>query len=122
MIGKIARSLLRIRYIVLGGVAGGAATMANKFEEFKRNLPDFSWMFPDKETRDDWRFKFRLQAARCRNWLESVANSEAGSSFASGILTRCTSFILEIAEKIWTTLWNFISFLALLTFLDSNAI
>lgn len=85
LIGKIARNLIRIRYIVLGGVAGGAATLANKFEEFKQTLPDFSWMFPDKETRDDWRFKFRLQTARFRNWLESVANSEAGSSFASGV-------------------------------------
>ena len=44
------RSVLKIRYLLLGGAIGGGASIARQYEEWKRNLPDADWikeMVPD---------------------------------------------------------------------------
>ena len=44
------RSVLKIRYLLLGGAIGGGASIARQYEEWKRNLPDTDWikeMVPD---------------------------------------------------------------------------
>ena len=44
------RSVLKLRYLLLGGAIGGGASLASQYEEWKRNLPDTDWikdMVPD---------------------------------------------------------------------------
>jgi len=38
------RSLLKLRYLVLGGAIGGGASLARQYEEWKNNLPDTEWI------------------------------------------------------------------------------
>jgi len=40
----IVRSVLKIRYLLLGGALGGGASLAKQYEEWKKNLPDTDWM------------------------------------------------------------------------------
>ena len=44
------RSVLKIRYLLLGGAIGGGASIARQYEDWKKNLPDTDWikeMVPD---------------------------------------------------------------------------
>jgi len=44
------RSVLKLRYLLLGGAIGGGASIARQYEEWKKNLPDTDWikeMVPD---------------------------------------------------------------------------
>lgn len=44
------RSVLKLRYLLLGGAIGGGASVARQYEEWKKNLPDTDWikeMVPD---------------------------------------------------------------------------
>ena len=46
----VIRSVLKIRYLLLGGALGGGASLAKQYEEWKKNLPDTDWikdMVPD---------------------------------------------------------------------------
>jgi len=38
------RSVLKIRYLLLGGAVGGGASIARQYEEWKNNLPDTDWI------------------------------------------------------------------------------
>ena len=38
------RSVLKIRYLLLGGAIGGGASIARQYEEWKQNLPDTDWI------------------------------------------------------------------------------
>merc|ERR1711936_1536206 len=40
----IVRSVLKIRYLLLGGALGGGASLAKQYEEWKKNLPDTDWV------------------------------------------------------------------------------
>ncbi|CAI9719993.1 dynamin-like 120 kDa protein, mitochondrial isoform X1 [Octopus vulgaris] len=41
---RIAGRLLKVRYILVGGTIGGGYTISKKYEEFKDQLPDTSWL------------------------------------------------------------------------------
>lgn len=43
-IPTILRSVLKIRYLLLGGALGGGASLAKQYEEWKKNLPDTDWI------------------------------------------------------------------------------
>lgn len=38
------RSVLKIRYLLLGGAIGGGASIAKQYEEWKKSLPDTDWI------------------------------------------------------------------------------
>ena len=38
------RSVLKIRYLLLGGALGGGASLAKQYEDWKKNLPDTDWV------------------------------------------------------------------------------
>ena len=38
------RSVLKLRYLLLGGAIGGGASIARQYEEWKNNLPDTDWI------------------------------------------------------------------------------
>merc|ERR1719318_2508787 len=38
------RSVLKLRYLLLGGAIGGGASVARQYEEWKKNLPDTEWI------------------------------------------------------------------------------
>merc|ERR1712203_238915 len=40
----IVRSVLKIRYLLLGGALGGGASLAKQYEEWKKGLPDTDWV------------------------------------------------------------------------------
>lgn len=40
----VLRSVLKIRYLLLGGAVGGGASIARQYEEWKKNLPDTDWI------------------------------------------------------------------------------
>lgn len=74
---RVLRGALKIRYILLGSAAGGSVYMTNvsgkidainvltyvlwclqKFEEWKKDLPDFAWLNdvkPSQDTLNKWR-------------------------------------------------------------------
>ena len=57
-VGTIARSILKIRYLVLGGAIGGGASLAKQYEEWKDGLPDTEWiknLFPSDKDFDKYR-------------------------------------------------------------------
>jgi len=43
-IPAVVRSVLKIRYLLLGGALGGGASLAKQYEEWKKNLPDTDWV------------------------------------------------------------------------------
>ena len=43
-IPAVVRSVLKIRYLLLGGAIGGGASIARQYEEWKKNLPDTEWI------------------------------------------------------------------------------
>ncbi|GAB1600130.1 dynamin-like 120 kDa protein, mitochondrial isoform X1 [Argonauta hians] len=69
---RIAGRLLKLRYIVLGGTIGGGYTITKKYEEFKEQLPDTSWLhdyLPKQEHIDklrDLSNSFREQTAQIK--------------------------------------------------------
>ena len=44
-IPTVVRSVLKIRYLLLGGALGGGASLAKQYEEWKKNLPDTGIFF-----------------------------------------------------------------------------
>ena len=49
-IPSVIRSVLKIRYLLLGGAIGGGVSLTRQYEEWKNNLPDTDWikeMVPD---------------------------------------------------------------------------
>ncbi|TGZ58600.1 hypothetical protein CRM22_009550 [Opisthorchis felineus] len=52
IVSRLASRFLRLRYIVLGAGVGGTYTVAQKYDEIKTSLPDFSFIsdhFPSRE-------------------------------------------------------------------------
>ncbi|UYV65766.1 OPA1 [Cordylochernes scorpioides] len=55
IIGAVLRNMLKIRYLILGGTIGGGVHLNNKYEQWKKDLPELpnmSWMesyLPSKE-------------------------------------------------------------------------
>ena len=43
-IPTVVRSVLKIRYLLLGGALGGGASLAKQYEDWKKNLPDTDWI------------------------------------------------------------------------------
>lgn len=55
---RVLRGILKIRYIVLGSAIGGGVQLSKKYEEWKDQLPDFSWikdLAPPPERLDQYR-------------------------------------------------------------------
>ncbi|XP_067127629.1 dynamin-like GTPase OPA1, mitochondrial isoform X2 [Centruroides vittatus] len=44
LVARILRGILKIRYIVIGSAIGGGVQLSKKYEEWKDQLPDFSWI------------------------------------------------------------------------------
>jgi len=40
----VLRSVLKIRYLLLGGAVGGGASLARQYEDWKKGLPDTEWL------------------------------------------------------------------------------
>jgi len=40
----VLRSVLKIRYLLLGGAVGGGASLARQYDEWKKGLPDTEWL------------------------------------------------------------------------------
>ncbi|XP_053201984.1 dynamin-like 120 kDa protein, mitochondrial isoform X2 [Panonychus citri] len=79
---RIARGLLRLRYLVLGSAVGGGIQAHKKFKELKDGVPDFGWiseMFPDSEKADRYRESLEELAKKfgteSGNWLDKVTSS-----------------------------------------------
>ena len=73
VIGTIARSVLKIRYLVLGGAIGGGASLAKQYEEWKEGLPDAQWikdLFPSDRDID----KFRSSLIKAGQNIKGKAN------------------------------------------------
>lgn len=54
----VLRSVLKIRYIILGSAVGGGLHANNKYQQWKENLPDFSWikdLIPDETKQNNFK-------------------------------------------------------------------
>lgn len=72
-VGAIARSVLKIRYLVLGGALGGGASLAKQYEDWKSGLPDTEWiksLFPSDNEID----KFRSGLIKAGENIKGKAN------------------------------------------------
>ena len=72
-VATIARSVLKIRYLVLGGAIGGGASLAKQYEEWKEGLPDTQWiksLFPSDKDID----KFRSSLIKAGESIKGKAN------------------------------------------------
>ncbi|KAJ0170638.1 hypothetical protein K1T71_014009 [Dendrolimus kikuchii] len=87
LVARAVRSILKIRYLVLGGAVGGGMTLNKKYAEWKDGLPDMGWvndLLPDNEQWDRFTTTLisakekisdqiqidpRLRAAELREWL-----------------------------------------------------
>ena len=72
-VATIARSVLKIRYLVLGGAIGGGASLAKQYEEWKEGLPDTQWiksLFPSDKDID----KFRSSLIKAGETIKGKAN------------------------------------------------
>ncbi|XP_018319486.2 dynamin-like 120 kDa protein, mitochondrial, partial [Agrilus planipennis] len=55
---RALRSVLKIRYLVLGGAVGGGMTLQKKYNDWKDGLPDLKWLedvMPDNDKWQQWR-------------------------------------------------------------------
>ncbi|XP_076365189.1 opa1 mitochondrial dynamin like GTPase [Tachypleus tridentatus] len=111
LVARVIRGALKIRYIILGGAVGGSVQMSRKYEEWKENLPDFSWvkdMLPESEKLDQFRaslidlkdkvtlpekgwLKRNLSAAGDRLYwlgerLEGATDGDSTTAMAEGLL------------------------------------
>ncbi|GBM14638.1 Dynamin-like protein, mitochondrial [Araneus ventricosus] len=41
---RVVKGALKLRYIILGSAVGGGVQLSRKYDEWKENLPDFSWI------------------------------------------------------------------------------
>ena len=68
----IIRSVLKIRYLLLGGAIGGGASLAKQYEEWKKNLPDTDWikdLMPDVDLN-----KFSSELIKAGEQIKGKAN------------------------------------------------
>ena len=68
----IIRSVLKIRYLLLGGALGGGASLAKQYEEWKKNLPDTDWikdLMPDVDLN-----KFSSELIKAGEQIKGKAN------------------------------------------------
>lgn len=73
LVSTIVRSVLKIRYLVLGGAIGGGASLAKQYEEWKEGLPDTEWiksLFPSNIEID----KFRSSLIKAGENIKGKAN------------------------------------------------
>lgn len=118
--GGVLRSLTRLtrlRYIVLGGAVGGGATLHNKYEDWKDNLPDAKWLRDYLPSSDEVAQRFRRareQAASFsqrlslpdKTWIpESLREADPAGKLdqfrqwlASGIPDRASEIVAAIDD------------------------
>lgn len=87
---RFAGRILKLRYIVLGGTIGGGYTASKKYEEFKENLPDTSWLhdyLPKQEHIDKFKemtTSLKEQAAQIKlpemEWIDEKRLEDLPSS------------------------------------------
>lgn len=87
---RFAGRILKLRYIVLGGAIGGGYTASKKYEEFKENLPDTSWLhdyLPKQEHIDKFKqmtTSLKEQAAQIKlpemEWIDEKRLEDLPSS------------------------------------------
>lgn len=68
----VLRSVLKLRYLLLGGAIGGGASLAKQYEEWKKNLPDTDWiknLIPEVELD-----KFRSRLIKVGEGIKGKAN------------------------------------------------
>ena len=72
LLPTIVRSVLKIRYLLLGGALGGGYSLAKQYDEWKKNLPDTQFikdLFPDVQID-----KFRGSLMKTADNIKAKAN------------------------------------------------
>lgn len=49
---RVLRSVLKLRYVVLGSAVGGGVSLHRKYDEWKNSLPDLTWLAPYKPSQE----------------------------------------------------------------------
>ncbi|KAF5277806.1 hypothetical protein FQR65_LT03787 [Abscondita terminalis] len=66
LVVRALRSVLKIRYLLLGGAVGGAATLQKKYQDWKDGLPDLKWLEDVMPDNDKWQ-NFRTSLIQFRD-------------------------------------------------------
>uniref|UniRef100_A0A1Y1LEL3 Dynamin-like GTPase OPA1, mitochondrial n=1 Tax=Photinus pyralis TaxID=7054 RepID=A0A1Y1LEL3_PHOPY len=63
---RALRSVLKIRYLLLGGAVGGSVTLQRKYQDWKDGLPDLKWLEDVLPDNDKWQ-QFRTSLIQLRD-------------------------------------------------------
>ena len=85
--------MLKIRYWVIGGAVGGGVALRDKYENFRKQLPDFSEFLPDETA---------------NNLNEMWDRIKTNANLSAGIVTgaahtgveRANTWLLELEKKL----------------------
>ncbi|KAF5287567.1 hypothetical protein FQA39_LY15896 [Lamprigera yunnana] len=66
LVVRVLRNVLKVRYILLGGAVGGAATLQKKYQDWKDGLPTLKWLEDIMPDNDQWQ-QFRNTLIQLRN-------------------------------------------------------
>lgn len=66
LVARALRNVLKIRYLLLGGAVGGAATLQKKYQDWKDGLPDLKWLEDVMPDNDKWQ-QFRTSLIQLRD-------------------------------------------------------
>lgn len=95
LVARLLRGVLKIRYIVLGSAVGGGVQLSKKYDEWKENLPDFSWvkdMMPRGENVD----KFRASIIEMKNKLGIEEKFRSGADAAANTFASVSEWLRTV--------------------------